>query len=791
MAVPEETPYIEYVANGSTTEFALGFYCINDSELIVTINEIEPLVGEWELIDGYIKFLIAPPVNSLIAIKRNSTLSRTSDYQTYDNSLRPQSINVDFDQIWRVLQEFALQNSLTQIKFQELIDQLINGNINGLPAEILARIAGDAANSILINQEALRAYSVEQNLEYSVQVEKDRAIEAEQNLQTQVNVIGVGNKGYKTYALMDADKANIPANFKVTVTNDATSSNNGDWQWDGVVFTKSVYDPITQSNNFTKSLLPTVLRENMYNSANNTSGFYLRPADGFIIGQAGNAITSVAVEAGKTYALYAADVRSAYLIVSYSTTNSVSGGKQNTLATLNSTADPNIKTFTVPANMKFAFINVLWPNFSFDIRGSLVVQEGSTIEYVVKQANGVGVFDSSAQKRLDDLDAAGVVVRSDVLPSYTGPAVAKVAHTGLNVTPANGLLRTATGTDIAQFNITEGKRYLIKAPDLRAAYVAVSVSPTTDVFGGKPQTLVTLTEIDATTKIFTAPPNMKSACINTLWSNFTLDIRTTLVIEELEALEVTKILGVPVTDKAAQQKIKALEDGGAGSGYVSILKNKSVVWIGDSITDDANGWATKRYHDIIVETVGGMTTQNLGVSSSGFGNRTTAASYITLENPDYIIPFMGTNDFGVLNRERNASGLAYEMGDFLSSTHLTVSGAINLTLTNIFAAYPLAKIGIITPLPRGTRAGGIEFPSPNWGENPPKNVDGVSLEDIANELIRYAKHYSLPILDLYHHSNFKAWSIPFQNACMTDGVHPNDLGHAIIGQKILKFMESL
>lgn len=61
------------------------------------------------------------------------------------------------------------------------------------------------------------------------------------------------SRAYKTYAEMDADKANISAKSKVTVTNDTTASNNGDWQWDGAVFTKSSYDPLQQSKEYTKS----------------------------------------------------------------------------------------------------------------------------------------------------------------------------------------------------------------------------------------------------------------------------------------------------------------------------------------------------------------------------------------------------------------------------------------------------------------------------------------------------------------------------------------------------------
>ncbi|UIZ94902.1 hypothetical protein GBN67_08095 [Acinetobacter johnsonii] len=89
----------------------------------------------------------------------------------------------------------------------------------------------------------------------NILAEKQRAEAAEQGLQIQVNSVGVGNKAYKTYALMDADKTNIPAKSKVTVTNDATTSNNGDWQWDGSTFTKSVYDPLTQSRSYTDNLV--------------------------------------------------------------------------------------------------------------------------------------------------------------------------------------------------------------------------------------------------------------------------------------------------------------------------------------------------------------------------------------------------------------------------------------------------------------------------------------------------------------------------------------------------------
>lgn len=62
-------------------------------------------------------------------------------------------------------------------------------------------------------------------------------------------------RAYKTYAEMDADKANLSSKTKVTVTNDETASNNGDWQWDGTTLTKSAYDPLVQGKAYVDSKL--------------------------------------------------------------------------------------------------------------------------------------------------------------------------------------------------------------------------------------------------------------------------------------------------------------------------------------------------------------------------------------------------------------------------------------------------------------------------------------------------------------------------------------------------------
>lgn len=108
MAVPEQTPYKEYTANGSTTSFALGFICDSKNDLIVMVGEIEPPIASWSLVGGNVVFTNAPAAGRKITLQRNTPFSRTTDYQSYNNSFRPPAVNKDFDWIWLKLQELGV-----------------------------------------------------------------------------------------------------------------------------------------------------------------------------------------------------------------------------------------------------------------------------------------------------------------------------------------------------------------------------------------------------------------------------------------------------------------------------------------------------------------------------------------------------------------------------------------------------------------------------------------------------------------------------------------------------------
>ncbi|EOZ5658526.1 phage tail fiber protein, partial [Acinetobacter baumannii] len=120
MAVPEQTPFIEYTANGTTTVYPLTFDCDKSEYLIVSLDGEEAPVGSWSLAGGSITFNSAPANGVLITIKRNTPFLRTTEYQSYNNSFRPSPVNKDFDLIWWKLQELGVTNWLTDTDIKNL-----------------------------------------------------------------------------------------------------------------------------------------------------------------------------------------------------------------------------------------------------------------------------------------------------------------------------------------------------------------------------------------------------------------------------------------------------------------------------------------------------------------------------------------------------------------------------------------------------------------------------------------------------------------------------------------------
>ena len=135
MAVPEQTPYKEFTANGVTKIFPLEFDVLEQDHLIVLVNDLEPSVGSWSLDaqNDTVVFALPPANGANIKIRRDTPLSRSTDYESYNNSFRPKPVNDDMDNIWRKLQEMGVLNWMIDNNIKDL-----NEYVDGLNDETKA-----------------------------------------------------------------------------------------------------------------------------------------------------------------------------------------------------------------------------------------------------------------------------------------------------------------------------------------------------------------------------------------------------------------------------------------------------------------------------------------------------------------------------------------------------------------------------------------------------------------------------------------------------------------------------
>ncbi len=219
----------------------------------------------------------------------------------------------------------------------------------------------------------------------------------------------------------------------------------------------------------------------------------------------------------------------------------------------------------------------------------------------------------------------------------------------------------------------------------------------------------------------------------------------------------------------------------------SAVSGKKWVAIGDSLTDPVtlsvfSGDETKNYTNLVAEKLG-LTLANVGVSGSGYWRKSTISPYKgfyqvaqTIPTDADIVTLFGSfNDMGAdgSTSGRNILGTIYDDGT------ATVGGCINQAIKNVIARVPNAVIGIILPTP--------------WNAMTQTASELATYEAYTNLVKGVAERYSLPVLDLFHHSNLRPWDSTFKETYYkdADGVHPNHYGHMRFAGMIADFVESL
>ena len=210
------------------------------------------------------------------------------------------------------------------------------------------------------------------------------------------------------------------------------------------------------------------------------------------------------------------------------------------------------------------------------------------------------------------------------------------------------------------------------------------------------------------------------------------------------------------------------------------LNGLKINFLGDSITEGhgCSSEATRFTSRIAAEY--GAITRNYGIG----GTRIAPQAQVSAEprwdldfigrvpgmnaEADLIVVFGGTNDFG--------HGEA-PFGDFSDRTADTFCGALHALYTALLEKYPETTIMVMTPLHR------------DFEDNP--NMHGKVLHDYVDTIRRTAEYYGLPVLDLFAVSGIQPAVPVMKEKFMPDGLHPNDAGHVILTNKIVKFIESL
>ncbi|MGF2198601.1 SGNH/GDSL hydrolase family protein [Enterococcus casseliflavus] len=128
---------------------------------------------------------------------------------------------------------------------------------------------------------------------------------------------------------------------------------------------------------------------------------------------------------------------------------------------------------------------------------------------------------------------------------------------------------------------------------------------------------------------------------------------------------------------------------------------------------------------------------------------------------DMVYIFMGTND---------AQG-SVPIGEIGSTDVTTIKGSLNVAITHWMNTYPKMKIAIITPIQRNGNLAG-------------------RLRTYTDAIIEIAEKYGIPYFDGLKNSMYLT-NVEVRTTLSTDGLHPNNDGHAYIANRFESFLSSI
>ncbi len=214
------------------------------------------------------------------------------------------------------------------------------------------------------------------------------------------------------------------------------------------------------------------------------------------------------------------------------------------------------------------------------------------------------------------------------------------------------------------------------------------------------------------------------------------------------------------------------------------VKNKKVVFLGDSITEGSGASSFENSYTQVFARISGA-----DVFVDGIGGTRIARQRAASENPrhdldfnmraeklpecaDLVVVFGGTNDFG--------HGDA-PLGDFNDRDVYTFYGALHSLITTLLNRYPTSRIVFMTPLHRLEELDTVN----RFGR------ERGTLSLYVNVIREICEYYSIPILDLFSVSGLQPKVDIIREKYMPDGLHPSDLGAERIANMLLAFLKTI
>ncbi|MCB1841200.1 MAG: hypothetical protein KDI61_13210, partial [Alphaproteobacteria bacterium] len=107
--MPDVTPLVRYVANGTQTEFEYPFPIFASEDLAVYLNGAKQasgftIDGAGETLGGSVTFDAAPAINTIITLARELPIERVTDYLE-GGDFSAQSINTELDYLIAAIQQ--------------------------------------------------------------------------------------------------------------------------------------------------------------------------------------------------------------------------------------------------------------------------------------------------------------------------------------------------------------------------------------------------------------------------------------------------------------------------------------------------------------------------------------------------------------------------------------------------------------------------------------------------------------------------------------------------------------